>query len=50
MAIEPGDMLFTGSPAGVGFKTGTFLKPGDVIRAAIEGLGELVISISPDES
>jgi 2,4-diketo-3-deoxy-L-fuconate hydrolase len=46
MAIESGDMLFTGTPAGVGFASDTFLKPGDVIRASIDGLGELVTPIA----
>ncbi len=46
MAIEAGDMLFTGTPSGVGFASDTFLNPGDVIRATIEGLGELVTPIA----
>ena len=41
MAIEPGDMLFSGSPAGVGLVRQTYLKPGDTIRAEIAGLGRL---------
>ena len=45
MAIDPGDMLFTGTPSGVGFASDTFLNPGDVIRASIDGLGELVTPI-----
>lgn len=36
-----GDVLFTGSPAGVGMATGKFLKPGDVVEAAVEGIGAL---------
>ncbi|TWC40207.1 2-keto-4-pentenoate hydratase/2-oxohepta-3-ene-1,7-dioic acid hydratase in catechol pathway [Pseudomonas sp. SJZ079] len=36
-----GDILFTGSPAGVGMGTGLFLKPGDVVEATIEGIGTL---------
>lgn len=34
-----GDLLFTGSPAGIGHTTGRYLQPGDVVEAAIEGLG-----------
>ena len=49
MAIEPGDMLFTGTPSGVGFASKTFLNPGDVIRATINGLGELVTPIAETE-
>lgn len=39
--LFPGDVILTGTPAGVGMETGTFLKPGDVMTVAIEGLGEL---------
>lgn len=39
--LEPGDVLATGTPAGVGRPRGVFLKPGDVVEAAIEGLGTL---------
>jgi 2-keto-4-pentenoate hydratase/2-oxohepta-3-ene-1,7-dioic acid hydratase in catechol pathway len=34
-----GDLLFTGSPAGIGHTTGRYLRPGDVVEAAIESLG-----------
>jgi 2-keto-4-pentenoate hydratase/2-oxohepta-3-ene-1,7-dioic acid hydratase in catechol pathway len=36
MTLEPGDLIFTGTPAGVGP-----LKPGDVVEVDIEGLGKL---------
>ncbi|MBQ0742002.1 MAG: fumarylacetoacetate hydrolase family protein [Pseudomonas sp.] len=36
-----GDILFTGSPAGVGMGTGRFLNPGDVVEASVEGIGTL---------
>ena len=36
-----GDVLFTGSPAGVGMATGRFLNPGDVVEASVEGVGTL---------
>ncbi|HWB12226.1 MAG TPA: fumarylacetoacetate hydrolase family protein [Pirellulales bacterium] len=41
--LEPGDLLFTGTPPGVGFarKPPVFLKPGDVAEVEIEGLGVL---------
>ena len=42
LTLQPGDLIFTGTPSGVGFPTGNFLKPGDVVRTAIEGIGELV--------
>lgn len=34
-----GDLLFTGSPAGIGHTTGRYLQPGDIVEAAIDGLG-----------
>jgi 2-keto-4-pentenoate hydratase/2-oxohepta-3-ene-1,7-dioic acid hydratase in catechol pathway len=36
MTLEPGDLLFTGTPAGVGI-----LEAGDVVDVEIEGLGKL---------
>ena len=40
--MEPGDVITTGTPPGVGLgmKPPQYLKPGDVIRLGIEGLGE----------
>ncbi|HEV7352214.1 MAG TPA: fumarylacetoacetate hydrolase family protein [Brevundimonas sp.] len=43
MTLEPGDLITTGTPPGVGLgqKPAPFyLKPGDVMRLGIEGLGE----------
>lgn len=42
MTLEPGDIIATGTPAGVGAAKGRFLKPGDVVKATIEGLGTLI--------
>lgn len=39
MALEPGDVILTGTPPGVGLATGSFLEPGDVVELVIEGLG-----------
>lgn len=39
--LEPGDLIFTGTPAGVGVMSGTFLKPGDTITTTIEGIGTM---------
>jgi 2-keto-4-pentenoate hydratase/2-oxohepta-3-ene-1,7-dioic acid hydratase in catechol pathway len=39
MTLEPGDILATGTPAGVGIASGSFLQPGDVVRVEIAGLG-----------
>lgn len=40
--LEPGDIISTGTLAGVGNTTGTFLKPGDQLAASIEGIGTLL--------
>ena len=40
--LEPGDIVSTGTPSGVGVVTGTFLKPGDVIEVRVEGVAPLV--------
>jgi 2-keto-4-pentenoate hydratase/2-oxohepta-3-ene-1,7-dioic acid hydratase in catechol pathway len=37
--LEPGDLISTGTPAGVGHTTATYLKPGDFMRGWIEGIG-----------
>lgn len=41
MTLEPGDVISTGTPSGVGVATGNFLQAGDNIECAIEGLGTL---------
>jgi 2-keto-4-pentenoate hydratase/2-oxohepta-3-ene-1,7-dioic acid hydratase in catechol pathway len=39
--LEPGDIIATGTPAGVGSARGVFLQPGDVVEVEIEGIGVL---------
>lgn len=43
MTLEPGDIIATGTPSGVGigFKPPKFLKSGDVVKLSISGIGEL---------
>lgn len=41
VTLEPGDVILTGTPAGVGMPRRTFLQDGDVMVAAIEGLGSI---------
>jgi len=43
MTLEPGDVIITGTPAGVGFarKPPLWMKPGDVCEIEIEGIGIL---------
>jgi 2-keto-4-pentenoate hydratase/2-oxohepta-3-ene-1,7-dioic acid hydratase in catechol pathway len=40
MTLEPGDVIPTGTPAGVGLGRQRFLKPGDTMRLTVAGLGE----------
>jgi len=49
VTLEPGDVILTGTPSGVGLASGTFLKVGDRIDAEIEGLGRLSVEIIPDQ-
>ena len=41
MSLLPGDIISTGTPAGVGhgFKPQVYLKPGDVMELGVDGLG-----------
>jgi 2,4-diketo-3-deoxy-L-fuconate hydrolase len=39
--LAPGDIVFTGTPDGVGGSKGIFLQPGDVITSVVEGIGTL---------
>jgi 2-keto-4-pentenoate hydratase/2-oxohepta-3-ene-1,7-dioic acid hydratase in catechol pathway len=43
MTLDPGDLIATGTPAGVGFarKPPVVLSPGDRVRMEITGLGTL---------
>jgi len=41
MTLHPGDVILTGTPAGVGAGRGEFLKAGDVVRLWIEKIGEI---------
>ncbi len=43
MTLEPGDVVFTGTPGGIGaaMDPRQFLKPGDVVRCEVDGLGHI---------
>jgi 2-keto-4-pentenoate hydratase/2-oxohepta-3-ene-1,7-dioic acid hydratase in catechol pathway len=41
VTLQPGDVILTGTPAGVGAARGEFLKAGDVVRLWIENIGTL---------
>jgi 2-keto-4-pentenoate hydratase/2-oxohepta-3-ene-1,7-dioic acid hydratase in catechol pathway len=45
ITLKPGDYISTGTPAGVGFPRGKFLKNGDVVEAEIEKIGKLVNTV-----
>jgi len=49
MTLEPGDVIATGTPSGVGYarKPPVFMKPGDVCEVEIEGIGTLSNTIAP---
>jgi 2-keto-4-pentenoate hydratase/2-oxohepta-3-ene-1,7-dioic acid hydratase in catechol pathway len=50
MTLEAGDVIFTGTPAGVGaaMTPRQFLKAGDVVRCEIEGLGAIENPFAPE--
>ena len=41
VTLEPGDVIATGTPTGVGMGRGIFLKDGDRLRATVAGIGSL---------
>ncbi|RAI64837.1 FAA hydrolase family protein [Pseudomonas fluorescens] len=41
VGLQPGDLIFTGTPAGVGA-----LQPGDVVTAGIDGIGQIEFSVA----
>jgi 2-keto-4-pentenoate hydratase/2-oxohepta-3-ene-1,7-dioic acid hydratase in catechol pathway len=47
MTLETGDVIATGTPAGVAMATGDFLQPGDTIECNIQNLGTLTNTLGP---
>jgi len=45
MTLDPGDVVLTGTPAGVGAPKQTFLSVGDKVDAEIDGIGKLSVTI-----
>ena len=45
VTLEPGDVIATGTPTGVGMGRGVYLKPGDVVSASIDGIGTLTNTV-----
>ena len=50
VTLEPGDVISTGTPSGVGSSTGTYLKPGDTVVATIEQIGSLSNPVEAPEA
>ena len=48
--LQPGDVIATGTPAGVGMPRGEFLKIGDDVKIEIDGCGTLVNRMIEDDS
>ena len=50
VTLEPGDVIFTGTPGGVGvaMKPPQFLKAGDIVRVEIDRIGALEAKIVPE--
>jgi 2-keto-4-pentenoate hydratase/2-oxohepta-3-ene-1,7-dioic acid hydratase in catechol pathway len=48
VTLEPGDLISTGTPAGTGSASNTFLKAGDRMEAWIEGIGTLVSPVAAE--
>lgn len=51
MTLEPGDLIFTGTPGGVGaaMDPKQFLKAGDIVRCEIDGLGAIEAKMATEE-
>lgn len=52
ITLEPGDVIVTGTPAGVGAarKPPLFMKPGDICEVEVEGIGLLVNPVAQEEA
>lgn len=50
MTLEPGDVVVTGTPAGVGYarKPPVWMKPGDTVEIEVPGIGKLVNTIKDE--
>lgn len=46
LELKAGDLIASGTPAGVGMGRGVFLKDGDTMSAWVDGVGELVSPVS----
>ena len=51
MTLEPGDLIFTGTPGGIGaaMDPRQFLKAGDIVRCEVDGLGAIEAKMATEE-
>lgn len=49
ITLEPGDVIATGTPTGVGMGRGIYLKAGDVVSASIDGIGTLTNTVVAEQ-
>jgi 2-keto-4-pentenoate hydratase/2-oxohepta-3-ene-1,7-dioic acid hydratase in catechol pathway len=50
ITLQEGDVIATGTPAGVALSSGKFLQPGDVVEVSITGLGTLSNTIDREDA
>jgi 2-keto-4-pentenoate hydratase/2-oxohepta-3-ene-1,7-dioic acid hydratase in catechol pathway len=50
VTLEPGDVIATGTPTGVGMGRGVYLKAGDVISATIDGIGTITNTVVAEKA
>jgi 2-keto-4-pentenoate hydratase/2-oxohepta-3-ene-1,7-dioic acid hydratase in catechol pathway len=52
MTLEPGDLISTGTPSGVGHarKPPRYLRHGDVVTVSVDGIGELTNPVRDEEA
>jgi 2-keto-4-pentenoate hydratase/2-oxohepta-3-ene-1,7-dioic acid hydratase in catechol pathway len=50
LTLEPGDVVATGTPGGVGVMSSRFLLPGDVVRVEVDGIGAVENRIVQEEA
>jgi 2-keto-4-pentenoate hydratase/2-oxohepta-3-ene-1,7-dioic acid hydratase in catechol pathway len=48
LTLQPGDLIATGTPDGVGMGRGLFLKPGDSMSAWVEHIGTIENRVAPE--
>ncbi len=49
MTLEPGDVMATGTPSGVGYSKGILLEHGDILKCMIESIGVLINPVQAEK-